>query len=147
LLFAACFAAFCFAACCLLVAAVLLVVTCYLCCCEERGGGGWCISTSAAALLVLYTELPSYDVNFSPIFFLIAFSGVSQRWEFKSTKKNVLQKKSCYKVFTKNSTKNPKPIFFSIFLKSFYKKIDQKSQTDFFLDFLLSRFWVLLGEG
>jgi hypothetical protein len=31
--------------------------------------------------------------------------------------------------------------------KSFYKKIDQKSKTDFFSDSLLSRFWAFLDEG
>jgi hypothetical protein len=35
----------------------------------------------------------------------------NQQWEFKNTQKNVLQKTSCRKVFTKNSTKNPRPIF------------------------------------
>jgi hypothetical protein len=54
----------------------------------------------------------NFDVSFSSTFFcFIAFSGVSQRWEFKNTKKNVLQKKSCRKIFTKKSTKNPKPTF------------------------------------
>jgi hypothetical protein len=31
--------------------------------------------------------------------------------------------------------------------KSFYKKIDQKSKTDFFSNFCLSRFWAFLDEG
>jgi hypothetical protein len=31
--------------------------------------------------------------------------------------------------------------------KSFYKKIDKKSKTDFFSIFFLSRFWAFLGEG
>jgi hypothetical protein len=58
----------------------------------------------------------NFDKKFRCQFFLdffcfIAFSGVSQRWEYKNTTKNVLQKKSCRKVFTKNSTKNPKPTF------------------------------------
>jgi hypothetical protein len=57
------------------------------------------------------TNRQKFDVNFSLTFCFIAFSGVSQRWEFKNTTKNVLQKKSCRKVFTKNSKKNPKPIF------------------------------------
>jgi hypothetical protein len=48
-------------------------------------------------------------------FWFIAFSGVSQRWEFKNTQKNVLQKTSCRKVFTKNSTKKSKTDYFSIF--------------------------------
>jgi hypothetical protein len=60
----------------------------------------------------------NFDVSFSSTFFcFIAFSGVFQRWEFKDTTKNVLQKKSCRKVFTKNSTKIPKPTFSRI---SFY---------------------------
>jgi hypothetical protein len=50
---------------------------------------------------------------FLDFFCFIAFSGVFQRWEFKNTRKNALQKKSCRKVFTKNLTKSPKPIFFS----------------------------------
>jgi hypothetical protein len=48
---------------------------------------------------------------FLDFFCFIAFSGVSQRREFKHTTKNVSQKKSRRKVFTKNSTKNPKPTF------------------------------------
>jgi hypothetical protein len=31
--------------------------------------------------------------------------------------------------------------------KSFYKKFDQKSKTDFFSNFILSRFWAFLDEG
>jgi hypothetical protein len=49
----------------------------------------------------------------------IAFSGVTWRWEFKNTTKNVLQKTSCRKVFTKKSTKNPKPIFPRLFYHVF----------------------------
>jgi hypothetical protein len=48
-------------------------------------------------------------------FCFIAFSGVSQRWEFKNTTKIVLQKKSCRKVFCKKIDKNPKPIFLDLF--------------------------------
>jgi hypothetical protein len=47
---------------------------------------------------------------FRRFFYSIAVSGVSQRWEFKNTTKNVLQKQSCRNVFTKHSAKNPKPI-------------------------------------
>jgi hypothetical protein len=43
----------------------------------------------------------------------------------ESSVMGVLQKQSCRKVFTKNSTKNPKPIF---------------------RRFCLSRFWAFLGE-
>jgi hypothetical protein len=63
---------------------------------------------------------------FPRLFCFIAVSGVSPRWEFKNTTKNVLQNKSCREVFTKSSTKNPKPIFFPLIL--------------------LSRFWAFLGE-
>jgi hypothetical protein len=31
--------------------------------------------------------------------------------------------------------------------KSFYKKFDQKSKTDFFSKFVFSRFWAFLDEG
>jgi hypothetical protein len=31
--------------------------------------------------------------------------------------------------------------------RSFYKKIDQKSKTDFFSNFVLSLFWTFLDEG
>jgi hypothetical protein len=48
-------------------------------------------------------------------FGFLAFSGVSQRWEFKNTTKNVLQK---------------------IVSKSSYKKIDKNAKTDFFLVFV-----------
>jgi hypothetical protein len=55
----------------------------------------------------------NFDVSFSSTFFcFIAFSGVFQRWEFKNTTK---------KRFTKK-----------LVSKSFPKKFDQKSQTDFF---------------
>jgi hypothetical protein len=55
----------------------------------------------------------NFDVSFSSTFFVskIAFLGVSQRWEFKYTTKNVLQKKC---------------------VKQNYKRIDKKPQTDFF---------------
>jgi hypothetical protein len=51
-------------------------------------------------------------------FFLIAFSGVSQRWEFKfkNTTKNVLQKNRAEKFLQKNRPKNPKPVFFLDFV-------------------------------
>jgi hypothetical protein len=52
---------------------------------------------------------------FLDFFCFIAFSGVFQRREFKNTTKNVLPKK--------------------IVSKSFYKKFDQKSKTDFFSNF------------
>jgi hypothetical protein len=66
----------------------------------------------------------NFDKKFRCQFFLdffcfIAFSGVSQRWEIKNTTKNALQKKSCRKVFTKNSTKNPKPTFSRILFITF----------------------------
>jgi hypothetical protein len=50
---------------------------------------------------------------FTRFFCVIAFSGVSQRWEFKSTTKKVLQKNR---------------------VEKFYKKSTRKSETDF-LDF------------
>jgi hypothetical protein len=59
------------------------------------------------------------DASFSSTICFIAFLGVSQRWEFKSTTKNILQNKSCRKVFTKKSTKNPKPIFSRFFFITF----------------------------
>jgi hypothetical protein len=40
---------------------------------------------------------------FLDCFCFIAFSGVFQRWEFKNTKKNVLQNNSCRKVYPKSS--------------------------------------------
>jgi hypothetical protein len=60
------------------------------------------------------------DVTFSSAFFcFIAFSGVFQRREFKDTTKNVVKKKSCRKVFTKESTKNSKPTFLDFFYHVF----------------------------
>jgi hypothetical protein len=56
---------------------------------------------------------------FPRLFLFYRVFGWFQRWEFKSTTKNVLQNKSCRKVFTKNSTKNPKPIFLRFFLIKF----------------------------
>jgi hypothetical protein len=61
-----------------------------------------------------------------PRFFLFyRVFGCFQRWEFKNTTKNVLQKKSCRKVFTKNSTKNPKPTFSRIVLSRFRAFLDE----------------------
>jgi hypothetical protein len=34
-----------------------------------------------------------------------------------------------------------------IMSKTFYKKFDQKSKTDFFSKIILSRFWAFLDEG
>jgi hypothetical protein len=73
----------------------------------------------------------NFDKNFRCQFFLdffcfIAFSGVSQRWEFKNTTKNVLQKNR-RKVFTKNLTKNPKPTFSRNFLSRFWAFLDKGS--------------------
>jgi hypothetical protein len=68
----------------------------------------------------------NFDVSFSSIFCCcIVVSGGSQRWEFKSTTRNLLQKKSRRRVFAEHSTKNPKPIF---------------------PDFILSRFLAFLGD-
>jgi hypothetical protein len=44
----------------------------------------------------------------------MAFSGVSQRWEFKNTTKR-FTKKSCRKVFTKKSTKTQNRLFLDFF--------------------------------
>jgi hypothetical protein len=63
---------------------------------------------------------------FPGLFCFIAFSGVFQRWEFKNATKNVLQKKSCRKVFTKNSTKNPKPIFSRILFYHVFGRFSMK---------------------
>jgi hypothetical protein len=58
----------------------------------------------------------NFEVSFPSTFFgFIAFEGVTERWEFKNTTKNGLQKKSCRKFLTKKSTKNPKPIFSQFF--------------------------------
>jgi hypothetical protein len=46
---------------------------------------------------------------------------------FVNTTKNVLQKKSCRKVFTKSSTKNPKPIFSRFFFSRFWAFLDEGS--------------------
>jgi hypothetical protein len=54
---------------------------------------------------------------FLDFFCFIAFSGVSQQWEFKTHKKR-FAKKTCGKCFTKKSKNNRKPIS-SIFLIAF----------------------------
>jgi hypothetical protein len=64
--------------------------------------------------------------GFPRLFCFIAFSGVSQRWQIKK-----IQKTFCKKIVSKR----------------IYTKNRQKIQNRFFLDFLLSRFWALLGEG
>jgi hypothetical protein len=53
------------------------------------------------------------------LFCFIAFSGVSQRWEFKNTTK-MFYKKSCRKVFTKKLKKNHLKIPNRFFLECFY---------------------------
>jgi hypothetical protein len=60
-----------------------------------------------------------FDVSFSLTFCFIVISGVSQRWEFKGTTKKRSAKKCCRNAFTKKSTKNPKPIFFSVLFITF----------------------------
>jgi hypothetical protein len=78
-----------------------------------------------------FSEKIDKFVLFSSTFFLdyfcfIAFSGVSQRWEFKNT-----TKAACTKTAS----------------KCFYKKIEEKIQNRFFSRFFYSRFWAFLGEG
>jgi hypothetical protein len=77
-------------------------------------------STSAASPAAAYNTGKS-----SGFFGFYRVSGVSQRWEFKNTTKNVVQK---------------------IASKSFYQKIDKKSKPNF-CRFVLLRFWAFLGEG
>jgi hypothetical protein len=70
----------------------------------------------------------NFDVSFSSTFCFVAFSGVSQRREFKNTKKRCT-KKSCRKVFTK-------------------KKTDKKMQNRFFCSVCLITFLgISRGEG
>jgi hypothetical protein len=45
---------------------------------------------------------------------------------FKNTTKNVLQKKSCRKVFTKKSTRNPKPTFSRFFFITFFGRFSMR---------------------
>jgi hypothetical protein len=59
-------------------------------------------------------------VLFYRVFMCFSAMGVQKHY------KKRFAKESCRKVFTKNSTKNPKPIFSR---------------------FLLSRFWAFLGDG
>jgi hypothetical protein len=55
----------------------------------------------------------NFDVSFSSTYFVtfFAFSGVTERWEFKNTTKNVLQKKSCQNILKRQKIQNR---FFSI---------------------------------
>jgi hypothetical protein len=54
----------------------------------------------------------NFDVTFCSSFFcFIAFSGVSLRWEFKNTTKNVLRKKSCRDFELKSQNRG---FFFSV---------------------------------
>jgi hypothetical protein len=46
----------------------------------------------------------------------MAFSGASQRWEFKNTTDNFLQKIASKSFFPKVRQKNPKPIFLGCFI-------------------------------
>jgi hypothetical protein len=98
--------------------------------------------------------------------------GVSRQGDFKNTIK-IFWQKVRVETFPKISTKIPMSVFPRLLLfyrifgcfsamgvqkhckkrfakkivsKSFYKKIDQKSKTDFFTIFCLSRFWVFLAE-
>jgi hypothetical protein len=76
----------------------------------------------------------NFEVSFSSIFFVLScfrfvlscfgcFSAIG----VQNTTKNVLQKKSCRKVFTKKSTKNPKPTFSRLFLSRFWAFLDEAS--------------------
>jgi hypothetical protein len=70
----------------------------------------------------------NFDVSFSSIFFVLSRFRVrvSQRWEFKNTTKNVLQKNR---------------------VEKFLQNIRPKIQNRFFSQFFLSRFWAFLGDG
>jgi hypothetical protein len=67
---------------------------------EVVSGDGWWVMSEAGVGVVMEWG-----------FCFIAFSGVSQRWEFKNTTKNVLQKKSCREAFTKNRPKTQNRFF------------------------------------
>jgi hypothetical protein len=58
----------------------------------------------------------TFDVSFLRLLCSIAFSGVSQRWEFKGTAKNVLQKNLVEKFLEKNRQKNRHYFFLDLFL-------------------------------
>jgi hypothetical protein len=86
--------------------------------------------------------------------------GVSRQGEFKNTMSKTFPKISTKKsmsVFSRFfSVLSRFRVFFSdgssktlkkIVSKSFYKKFDQKSKTDFFSVFVFSRFWAFLDEG
>jgi hypothetical protein len=62
---------------------------------------------------------------FPRLFCFIEFLGLSQRWEFKDTKKTFCKR---------------------ILSKSVYKKIDKNTQNRFFSRFVSSRFWAFPGE-
>jgi hypothetical protein len=58
----------------------------------------------------------NFDVSFSSTFFVLSlFRVFFSDGSSKTLQKNVLRKKSCRKVFTKNSTKSPKPTFSRFF--------------------------------
>jgi hypothetical protein len=104
---------------------------------------------------------PPSELSFSLAFFLSAFLGVSRKGKFKNTMKIFLQKvhvENLFRNFDKNfdvsfsltslvlsflrvffndgSSKTLQKKFCKTILsKSFHKKIDQKSKTDFFIDF------------
>jgi hypothetical protein len=69
----------------------------------------------------------NFDVSFSSTFFALSHFRVF----FSDGSSKTLQKTFCNKIVS----------------KSFYKKIDQKSKTDFFSNIFLSRFWAFLEEG
>jgi hypothetical protein len=83
-------------------------------------------------------------VNFSStLFCFIAFSGVSQRWEFKSTTKNVLPK-NCVEKFLQKIDKNPKPFCFRQKISRSWAFLGGgSSKTPFFFLMTLVLFWPL----
>jgi hypothetical protein len=87
----------------------------------------FCVQTHFLVISCPSAADKNFDVSFSSTFFVLSRFRVF----FSDGSSETLQKR-----FTKK-----------IVSKSFYEKFDQKSKTDFFSTFFLSRFWAFLDEG
>jgi hypothetical protein len=90
----------------------------------------------------------NFDVSFYSTFLFYRVFRCFLGWDFKSTTKKVLPKKSCRKSFTKKSTNNSNPIFSRLFLSRFGAFLGEgSSKTKFkkteIINLTLVLFWPL----
>jgi hypothetical protein len=138
-----------------------------------RGAGKKKFDGPPRTLTKSQTHPPTIRLFFPRLFFLVRFWAFLGKGVQKHHK-HIFTRSPCRTLFPKFRPKNSMSVFPRLFLfyrvfgcfsamevqkhykkrftkkivsKSLYKKFDQKSETDFFTNFLLSRFWAFLDEG